>query len=185
MSGQGGIQLLPETRRKIDVRIPGENRWTYAGLIMLVLAFALTGILMFYRKSLENKLTQFDSDITNLESQRNKAVETNLLTLNKQLSLTSRLLNEHIFWSKALNRVEALTHPQVQFVSFNATAEEGKFEVKAITHNYTVLAKQIAAYVSDDLIKDINLGDVHVLTSGRLEFSINISFDKAKFIRDK
>ena len=151
----------------------------------LVLVFSVAAGLVYYRSGLENQVAGLDAALTNLEKQRDKKVEENLRTLNKQLTMTSSLLNSHIFWSKALAKVEALTQPQVQFSTFNALAEEGRFEIKAFTLNYTVLAKQIAAYVSDDSIKDIDLSNVHVLTTGRLEFTIRIAFDKNKFIKDE
>ena len=185
MPDQGGIQLLPETRRKIDVKTPGENRWINAGVAVLILVFAIAAGLAFYRGGLEDQVAGLDTSLTNLEKQRDKKVEENLLILNQQLSLTAQLLNDHIFWSKALAKVESLTQPQVQFSTFNATATEGKFEIKAFALNYTVLAKQIAAYVSDDSIKDIDLNNVHVLTNGRLEFAIRITFDKNKFIKEQ
>lgn len=185
MPDQRGIQLLPETRRKIEVKVPGENRWVYAGVAALVLVFSIAAGLAYYRGNMENKVAELDADLTNLEKQRDKKVEVNLLTLNQQLSMTTKLLNDHVFWSKALAKIEALTQPQVQFSTFNARTEEGKFDIKAFALNYTVLARQIAAYVSDDSIKDINLGNVHVLTNGRLEFTIGITFDKNKFIKEQ
>lgn len=185
MPDQGGIQLLPESRRKIDIRTPGENRWVYAGVAALVLVFSVAAGLVFYRSGLEDKLAGLDTNLTNLEKKRDKKVEANLLTLSQQLALTTQLLNNHIFWSKALAKIEALTQPQVQFSTFNALAAEGKFEIKASTLNYTVLARQIAAYVSEDSIKDIDLSNVHVLTNGRLEFNIRITFDKNKFLKEQ
>ena len=185
MPDQGGLQLLPESRRKIEIRTPGENSWIYAGVTALVLVFSIAAGLAFYRSGLEDQVAQLDADLKNLEDSRDKKVEENLLILSEQLSLTTRLLNEHVFWSKALAKIESLTQPQVQFSTFNALAEEGRFEIKAFTLNYTVLAKQIAAYVSDDSIKDIDLSNVHVLTNGRLEFTIRVIFDKNKFIKEQ
>ena len=97
--------------------------------------------------------------------------------------MTVNLLNNHIFWSKALGKIESLTQPQVQFSTFNGTELDGKFELKAYAPNYTLLAKQLASYVSDDSIKTIDLTDVHVLTNGRLEFTVRLTFDKSKFIK--
>ena len=185
MPDQGGIQLLPETRRKIDIKTPGENRWLYAGVAALVMVIIATTGLSFYRGGLEDKLAQLDSNLATLEGQRDKKVEDNLLTLNKQLSLTTKLLDSHIFWTKALGKIEALTSPQVQYITFVGGADDGRFELKALTFNYTILAKQIAAYVSDDSIKDIDLNDVHVRTDGKLEFSLRLTFDKNKFIREE
>jgi len=184
MADQNGLQLLPETRRKIEINIPGENRFIYAGIIILVLMLAPIGGLYVYRGTLESKKTELDQKIINLEKDRDKKVETNLLTLNRQLSLISTLLDSHVIWSKALSRVEKLLQPQVQFLSFSAAVSDNKFEFKALADNYTVVAKQIAAFVSDDSIKDVALNNVHVLTTGKLEFSVKLEFDKTKFIKE-
>lgn len=184
MADQNGLQLLPETRRRIDINIPGENRLIYAGTAVLVLVLIASGGLYLYKNSLEDKIVGLDAEIVNLEKQRDKKVEQNLLTLNKQLSLISTLLDSHITWSKALGKIENLLQPQVQFLSFAAAVTDNRFEFKALASNYTVVAKQIAAFVSDDSIKDVELNNVHVLTTGQLELSIKLEFDKTKFIKE-
>lgn len=184
MPDQNGLQLLPETRRKIEINVPGENRVIYAGVAVLVLMLILTGGLYYYKSTQETKKTSLDAEIISLEKNRDKKVEANLLTLSKQLSLISTLIDSHVVWSKALNKVEGLLQPQVQFETFSAAVLDNRFEFKALATNYTVVARQIAAFVSDDSIKDIALTNVHVLTSGKLEFSIKIEFDKTKFIKE-
>src|SRR3990167_2641300 len=184
MPNQNGLQLLPETRRKIEVKVPGENRLVYAGISVLVLMLAIVGGLYFYKISLKNKKNELDAEIINLEKERDKKVEANLLTLSKQLSLISTLLDSHIVWSKALSKIENSLQPQVQFLSFSAAVSDNRFEFKALANKYTVVARQIAALVSDDSIKDIALNNVHVLTNGKLEFSIKLEFDKTKFIKE-
>lgn len=184
MADQNGLQLLPETRRKIEIKVPGENRLINAGITVLVLMLVLVGGLYFYKSTLEDKKTGLDAKIINLEKDRDKKVETNLLILSKQLSLISTLLDSHIVWSKALSKIENLLQPQVQFLSFSAAVSDNRFEFKALANNYTVVARQIAAFVSDDSIKDIALTNVHVLTSGKLEFGIKLEFDKTKFLKE-
>ena len=147
---------------------------------MLILA----GGLYFYKSTLEDRKIGLDKKITGLEVDRDKKVETNLLTLSKQLSLISTLLDSHVIWSKALSKIESLLQPQVQFLSFSAAVSDNKFEFKALATNYTVVARQIAAFVSDDSIKDIALTNVHVLTTGKLEFNIKLEFDKTKFLKE-
>jgi len=184
MADQGGLQLLPETRRKIDIKVPGENRLLYSGVAILILILIAMGGLYFYRNTMESKIVELDAQISALEKTRDKNVETNLLTLSKQLSLISTLLDSHVVWSKAFGKVESLLQPQVQFLTFAAAVSDNRFEFKALAPNYTVVAKQMAALVSDDSIKDLALINVHVLTSGKLEFSIKIEFDKTKFIKE-
>src|SRR3989344_8691061 len=148
MPDQNGLQLLPETRRKIEIRVPGENKFVYAGITILVLMLILVGGLYFYKGILENKKTELDIKITDLEKDRDKKVEANLLILSKQLSLITTLLDSHVIWSKALGKIENLLQPQVQFLSFSATVSDNRFEFKALATNYTVVARQIAAFVS-------------------------------------
>ncbi len=184
MSDQNGLQLLPETRRKIEIKIPGENRLIYMGITVLVLMLVLVGGLYYYKTTQEANKTDLDAQIVKLEKSRDKKVESNLLTLSKQLSLISGLLNSHVLWSKALSKVEGLLQPQVQFETFSATVADNRFEFKALATNYTIVARQIAAFVSDDSITDIALNNVHVLTTGKLEFSVRLMFDKTKFLTE-
>ena len=184
MSDQNGLQLLPETRRKIEINVPGENRLVYLGITVLILMLVTIGGLYFYRITLGDRKTELDAKIIRLEKDRDKKVETNLLILSKQISLISTLLDSHVVWSKALGKIEGLLQPQVQFLSFSAAISDNKFEFKALANNYTVVARQMAAFVSDDSIKDMELTNVHVLTSGKLEFSIKLEFDKTKFIKE-
>lgn len=184
MPDQNGLQLLPETRRKIEINVPGENRLVYIGITVLVLMLILVAGLYFYKISQEDTLAKLNAEIVNLEKDRDKKVEANILTLSKQLSLISTLLDSHVVWSKALNKIEGLLQPQVQFLSFSAAVSDNRFEFKALANSYTVVARQMAAFVSDDSIKDMALTDVHVLTNGKLEFSIKLEFDKTKFIKE-
>lgn len=177
-----GLQLLPETRKKITIKVPGENKILNIGIVILVLTVSLIGGLGFYSSSLENTRNQLDAEITNLEQQRDKKAEANILTLNKQLGLLSNVLNSHITWSKALGKIEGLLQPQIQFESFSAAIADNKFEFKALTVNYTVIARQIAAFVSDDSITDVGLETVHTRTDGKLEFNMKLTFDKTKFV---
>ncbi len=184
MPDQNGLQLLPETRRRIDINVPGENRLIYMGATILIVILVLIGGLYFYKTNLKDQRVELDANISSLEKARDKKVETNLLTLNKQLSLISTLLDSHVVWSKALGKIEGLLQPQVQFLSFSAAVSDNRFDFKALATNYTVVARQIAAFVSDDSIKDVALTNVHTLTSGKLEFSIKLEFDKTKFIKE-
>ena len=184
MSDQNGLQLLPETRRKIEINVPGENRLVYLGITVLILMLVTIGGLYFYRITLGDRKTELDAKIIRLEKDRDKKVETNLLILSKQISLISTLLDSHVVWSKALGKIEGLLQPQVQFLSFSAAISDNKFEFKALANNYTVVARQMAAFVSDDSIKDVELNNVHVLTTGQLELSIKLEFDKTKFIKE-
>ncbi len=185
MADKGGIQLLPENRKRIDVKIPGENRLIYTGAILIVLVLVLAGGLWIYSGSLTNQIKADDDQITALEKQRDAKAEQNLITLAKQLSITSQILKNHTYWSVGLSKIESALQSNVQFKSFSATLGENSLHIRATSDNYTTIAKQLAAFVADDAIKDISLDGVNALTSGKLDFNIRVGFDPAKFLTNQ
>ena len=185
MANQNGLQLLPETRKKIEIITPGENRPIMTGGVLLAITLALAGGFYFYKKSLENKIISLDTEIMALEQQRDKQAEQNILTFNKQITMLSGLLNAHAYWTTAFAKIEGLTQNQVQFDNITTSLAESKIDFKAVAANYTTIARQIAAFVSDESVKDVNLNKVSSLTSGRLEFTMQIVFDKSKFLTNR
>lgn len=178
-----GLQLIPETRKKIEIVTPGENRIMIIGVVIFTTIVILAIGVYFYKNNIEGKLASLDTDVATLEQQRNKQAEQNLLVFNKQISMLSKLLNEHTYWTTGFAKIEGLTQLQVQLDSLTATVSENKLSLKAIAFNYTTIARQIAAFLSDESIKDIALSKVSALPNGRLEFSMQIIFDRNKFLR--
>lgn len=187
MADKGGLQLLPENRKRIDVKIPGENRLINIGAVLTVLVLIITGGLWFYGNSLTTKIADDDKQIATLEQQRNnlKEAEQKLIILSKQIGTTNQILKNHIYWSKGLSRIESALQTNVQFKSFSAVLGDESFRIQALGDNYTTVAKQLAAFVADDSIKDFTLDNVTSLTSGKLEFNTKINFDRAKFLQNQ
>jgi len=186
MADKGGLQLLPENRKRIDVKIPGENRMTYIGIGLIALVLVITGGLWLYSNNLSKQITEQDAQIANLETQRNnlKDAEQKLTILSKQIGITNQILQNHVYWSKGLSKIESALQTNVQFKSFSAVLGEQSVRIQAISDSYTTIAKQLAAFVADDSIKDISLDNVNSLTSGKLDFNSKIQFDKTKFVQN-
>ena len=76
MSDQkGGLQLLPETRRRVDIKVPGENKFLFSGAAVLAAVFVLFLGLNFYSSFLTKKIASIDNDLMILEKQRDKKNE--------------------------------------------------------------------------------------------------------------
>ncbi|MBI3274280.1 MAG: hypothetical protein HYZ69_03995 [Candidatus Colwellbacteria bacterium] len=185
MADAGGLQLLPETRKKIEIKIPGENRPVFIGSVALLVIVISTIGLYLYNSSQENKLANLENDITNLEQKRNKQAEQNILVFDKQSAMLSDLLSKHPYWTTGFSKVEGLLQNQVQFDSLTASTTDDKIDFKAVAANYSTIARQIASFLSDESVEDITLNKVSTLTNGRLEFSMQILFNKNKFLKNK
>lgn len=185
MADQGGLQLLPETRKKIEIITPGENRLITAGGVIFLITLVFAGTLYFYMKSLENKLEVLDTEIVALEQRRNKQSEQNILIFNKQVSMLSNILNSHAYWTTAFSKIEGLLQNQIQLNNMTTSLSDSKIDFGATAANYTTIARQIAAFLSDESVKDVALNRVNTLTNGQLEFNMQIIFDGTKFLKSK
>lgn len=178
----GGLQLLPETRRKIEVSVPGQNRSLVFAFIFVGIIIALYVGLSFYKSSLLNSITAIDAKLTELEVSRDKKGEQDLLALNKKLSVVGALLTNHPFWSEAFGKIQALVLSQTQFQTLNADTPGRKIVVKGLSANYTTMARQIASLYTLEAVTDIILNKVSTLPIGKVEFTMQISFDPKKLL---
>ncbi len=178
---------MPETRKSISVTIPGENRILYVGIAVLVISIILTVGLWFLRSSKANSLAEVLTQLKtkNDEIDANIEIVNSVATVSQQIGSISKLLDNHIYWSNALGRVENLLSAQIQIDSLSGNVTSGEINLKAFSPSYTIIAKQIASFVSDPLIKDISVGEITTQTSGRLEFSMVLKVDSSEFFKYK
>lgn len=185
MNGKDEIKLLPGTKRKLGIKVPGENRFLYLGSAILgailVVAFAFGR----YQSSLEKQLGQINDQLIESERNRDKKGEQNIKILKERMTLVSGLLEEHIYWTKAFSLIESLLQGQVRFKSFSGVMVGSKIRIQGQAMNYTVLAKQLAALFTDRSIVDISLGKVSVSPDGTIEFGLEITFDKSRLVQKK
>lgn len=162
--------------------MPGQNRPLVLGMVFVLLIAGLYFGLMFYKNSVLSSISRIDEQLMALEKSRDKKLEQKLLDLNQQLAVVGPLLSSHIFWSQALTKIQNLTQPQVQAQTLNADSVGKKITLKAVAANYTTIAKQIAAFYTDEAITDIVLNKAQNLTTGRIEFTMQLIFDPNKFL---
>lgn len=182
MIKQGDLQLLPETRRKLEIKVPGENKILASGVVILIISVLIIAFLYIYSQRLIDQITDANSRISAIEKQRDKNFEKQLVTFSKQAGMISQFLNEHLYWSDAMKKIENLIQSQVQLKSFNASSN-GEISINAVTSNYATLAKQIASFTSEEAITEINLQNIQTKPDNKLEFSMKLVFNKDKLLR--
>lgn len=182
MADIGGLQLLPETRKKIEIRMPGQNKPLLWALLLLFLVFVAYGVLFFYNQSNMSNIDAIDQQISSIEKSRDRKQEAKLLDFNNQLAVVNPLLANHLIWSDAFVRIQGLVLPQVQFVNLNADYVSHKLVFKALAANYTVVARQIASFYGDAALTDVSLNKISSLPTGRVEMTMQITFDANKFL---
>ena len=182
MSDIGGLQLLPETRKKIEIRIPGQNRLLTFGIILLLLVAGLYLWLLSYKGSLFSSISAIDEQLLAVEKSRDKDLEKKILDLNKQLSVINPLLTSHSFWSFGLGQIQSVSLPQVQYQSINADFFSKKIVITVIARDLTTIARRIAALYTLPSVTDITLNKISSQSAGTIQFILQINFDTSKFL---
>lgn len=185
MNGKDVLKLLPGTKRKLGIKVPGENRLLYIGSAILGAVLVTMFALGNYRSSLEKQLGRLSDQLTESERSRDKKGERNLKILQERMTLVSSILEEHIYWTRAFSLIESLLQGQVRFQSFSGFTDDSKISIQGQATSYTVLAKQLAAFFTDPSVVDISLGKASVSPDGTVEFGLEIIFNKSKLIQGK
>ncbi len=179
-----GLQLLPGTKKRLGIKVPGENRFLYIGSAILGAAIVASLWFNFSTQNLKNELKSVDDQISATDQKRNKQAEANIRLIQHQLDLTSNLINEHYYFSQSLLKISSLMQEQVQLANISIN-QVGKISFGGFAGGYAIIAKQVAAFLADDSVKDLTIGKMKSQTDGTIEFGMDILFDEAKLLQRK
>ena len=185
MADAGGLQLLPETRKKIEIKMPGQNRLVVVAGVIAAIVIATYFFLVFRKNSLVQSISVIDQEILDVERSRDKEAEQRVLNLVAQLQVVNPILAAHVFWSDAFTKIQSITQGEFQFQSINADMGSSKIVIKASASSYTTVAKQVASFYSLDSIKDVIISKIQLQSTGRLEVTMEVKFDTNKFLMRK
>ncbi len=182
MADAGDLQLLPGTRKRLAIRTPGEYNFLIISFVLLALVLGVYFVVYTYRVSQFNAVTDLNNKISAVEQQRNKDFELKLIDVNQQMATTGPLIASHVVWSHAIQRLQGLIEPHVQFETLALDLTKKTITFKALADSYTTVTHQIAAFDADPGILDTTINKVSTTPSGRVEFDTQITIDAAKFL---
>lgn len=182
MAESGGLQLLPESRRRVGIKGKKKRGSIVLGIFLVVIIAGAYIAADFYLTSLNDELAGLDGQVLAIEQRRDKEAERDIRILNSQLSLIGSLLGRHIFWTKGFDKIERLTVPQLEYLSLNADAEKGEITARVQAPSYSELAKQISAYFADETINGVDASGIVLLANGGIGANLLIKFDKSNFL---
>lgn len=182
MNDKEQFQLITGTKKKLGIKVPGENRFLYIGSAIVGAVLVTSFAFSRYEASLSSKLTSVNNQIMELEQKRDLKSEQDLKTIQHQIENTTVLIDDHIYWTQGLSKITSLVQSGVQIKTFNYDGL-GKISMDALASNYTVLAKQIASFVYEDSIQDVSVTKITPFPDGRLKFDITLLIDDLKLTK--
>ncbi len=184
MAEPGGLQLLPETRRRVEIKGQKKRGSIFLGILLLIIVTAGYIAADFYLTSVEDELASIDNQVTDIDNRRDKDAEREVRTLNSQLALIGNLLDNHVFWTEGFDTLEDRTVPRLSFISITADGSKDEIAARVTAGSHSDLAKQVASYFADEAIKDVSVSGISLSPGGQVEASLLIIFDRAKFLHN-
>ncbi|MBI2065280.1 MAG: hypothetical protein HYT62_04465 [Candidatus Yanofskybacteria bacterium] len=185
MNGKGEIQLLPGTKKRLGIRVTGENRFLYIGSAILGAAIVGAFWFNFNIKALETQIKNLDEQLFILEQKRDKKAELSVQTTRQQVLVATQLIDDHVYLTKAFSKMESLVKEDVQVKNIAYDLIGNKISMRAKATSYTVIAHQLASLLSDDSILDVSLGKMTPSSDGIIEFSLDLSYTPSKLLKNK
>ncbi len=182
MADSGGLQLLPQTRKKIELHIPGQNKMLVLSLVVIFFVLAVYAGSYAYRQSLFAQAQTIDDQLASLEKQRDKEKEKRFIDFQKQLNVVGPLLAAHVNWSEALGKIQRLMEPKVQVNSLHAEVLKQVVSIEGFADSYSTVAKQVAALYNEPAITDIVLNKISSISTGKIKFDMVLKFNTERFL---
>lgn len=177
------LSLIPRDYKKGKAGL--ESVLPRAGIlviILIVLSLLIYGGLFFYNRSLDSQLYELQGQVDEIDRQRDKEFEKEVVSLEKALKSLKIILRSHFYWSNLFSKLENLAVPLVSFSDFSGGIDkDGSISLllSGKSSGYTYLAKQMASFNQEGLISETSLSGVELGTEGGIEFGLI-----TKFLRD-
>ena len=171
MNGKDTFQLIPGTKKKLGIKVRGENRFLYIASAILGAVLVTSFAFNRYESNQMGQLNTVTDQIGDLENQRDLKNEKELKILQRQIENTESLINRHTYWTQGFSTIASLMQSGVKINSFNYDGL-GKISMDLVALNYNVLAKQIAAFVYEEQIKDVIVSVITPLPNGTVKFDL-------------
>jgi Tfp pilus assembly protein PilN len=153
------------------------NSFFWAGVGVGIAVIVIAAVQSSYRANLEERLASLDAQIESTEERRNKDQERILTDAKKQVAVLSSLVASKVYWSQALDRIEAMMQGSVRLTSIDASSGEGKIKFQGVAGSYAAVARQVKAFTEGSGVTDVTIGNVTSETDGTVEFSGELKID--------
>lgn len=152
------------------------------GLGLIAFMLVLTGGLYFWKYKLAQEVKGFNEELQRLTSQRDMGLENRLNNLNQILGIFKNVLDDHKYWSRAFDLLEAKTLNSVTFKAFKGTANN-EMTLDGSAPGYGALAQQVKIFEDSLGVANVTTSNISVSEDGRVRFSLKITFSKDLIIR--
>ena len=127
-------------------------------LVSLIITSVIYSGITWYEIKINKQVKESQTVISDLEKHISFYEEnfSQMKEVQKQLSLVAGLLNQHLYWTKLLDKLEAHTIDEVYYLDFSAT-NNNDLSLSAIGKDYSSVARQLVAFKEADFVEEVSI----------------------------
>jgi uncharacterized protein YdhG (YjbR/CyaY superfamily) len=148
--------------------------FTFSLIIFLIALGSYFG-LEYWNKNQDSKLIVLEEEFQTLRSSFALEQEEEVILFEKKLNILSKLLTNHIYFSKVLLVLEELTHPEIYYTSLNFSTDKNMLILVGIAKNQMIFSEAVSGLINNsDKIKSVVVKDIKVTTNKNVAFSLDV-----------
>lgn len=162
---------------KSRFRATGGSEWfLFGSVVILLLAAAAWGGLLFLRRSFIADIDKWSAGIESLEKDLRPDLLNELGLLSNKIGAIQEIISGHRFSSNVFSLLERLIHPEIVFSSFSYMDEARKVELAGKGSSYRAVAEQIALFEADSQVENVSFGGLSLDDRGSVNFKAVVIF---------
>lgn len=169
------IEIIPKKESEV---LKAEKIFLVLSVLIFILSLSLFGWLFFAEKNEKNNISEIEKTIGEKKNQEVISLEKEVFHFQKKISDFSKVLKEHYFYSLIFPILEKNTHPQVYFSKTDIDFSQAKITFSGKTENFVTLFQQQKILKENPIFKSINLGKISLDKENKVNFEVEILFDK-------
>ena len=155
----------------------GTSLGMLVSIVLFIMALAVYGALFAVNRTQSKNLQKLDDDVKGRVQSLRSDYFDQVFVLQDQLKSIRARLNDHVFGRNILTILEADTHAQVQFSTFNFDSQTAHLDMAGEAASFSVFAKQMSFLQQDTRVKSVEFGGLSVDPQNHVHFNLTITFD--------
>ncbi len=148
----------------------------------LVVAVILIYIALFYLENKSSKiLWDLQEKIAQVGTKDEKALEAQVLLDKEKIDDFSKLFANHQRVSKFFKFLEENCHPKIWFNQLKLSTQDSQITFSGETSNFETLGQQMIIFQNQTLVKNIEISDLVIGKTGRVNFTFSFLLDPEIF----
>lgn len=126
----------------------------------------------------EQVLSELKKKFQQIRSEFPLEKEEEVVIFEKRLNLLKQLLNQHPYLSKALVKLEEITHPQVYYTNFEYLRDSNSLRVQGVAKDQYVFSEAVNGFINHpEVIQTVIVKEMKALNDKTVNFSIELFFN--------